>query len=168
MSNPEEPKKGFLSKVGAYAGKRFMPTSSQSIAKRFGEGSIKGAMGALKPKAYEPEDFKAGLHGRYADGGKARFNQLIAEEKLSDADLGRLAKHNTTLAVTYGITAIALLCFSLYCVVVAQSTYDYILAFANFCVFLALGSLTVRHDFNRWQIQQRAFPGFRAYIDRRW
>lgn len=159
---------GFVSKVGGYLGRRVMPTASQDMAKKFGMNSMRGAAEAIKPKKYDAEEFAAGHAGRYVDRGVARFGELMRENKLSESDLAHLMKRHSLLSIVYGVIAVILMLNSLYCIAVGTGAFDFFVALASFCVFLALSALAMRHDYASWQVKLRAFPGFRAYLNERW
>jgi hypothetical protein len=171
MSDDSEntgPKPGRAKRVGSYFGRRV----GNPFISRVGQETLSTGAGqarsVLKPERVTSQEVRGAIRGRYADGGRSRFQELMRENGLSAADLPRLEVMRTRqFRAMCLVSALALLIGA----AVPFFTDDWLITISGLIfglfslVFLAVG---VRHDFAAWQIRERRFGGLREYLDLRW
>jgi hypothetical protein len=165
---PQKEKGGRVSRVGSYFGRRVGNPFISRVGRESLSDGVSEAGGVLKPERVTREEVSGAIRGRYADGGRERFAQLMQEQGLGVADLPRLEGMRTRqFHAMCVISAIALLLGA----AVPFFTDDYLIMISGLIfglfslVFLAIG---LRHDFAAWQIRSRRFGGMREYLEERW
>lgn len=162
-----ERKKGFIARrsagIGRYVGRRFgSPHMAQGI-----KLSSRLAKEALKPKPLDPLEFKRGLDGRYKDGGRARFQEVMRENGVADHQLDDISSQHRSAFIVSVIASFVLLLIGIYIATTADTAIAVVYGAATSMMFLVMLAVAIRHDFNRWQIFERRFGGFREYLSLR-
>jgi len=163
-----EPKKGFLSRssrgVARYVGRRFGNQFANEVGRNSVTKGFKRAKETLRPVEMDRDDLRAGLNGRYNDGGKSRFEEALRETDTNNKQLAELAQYRRRAAYVMFAAAAGFLLFGASMIVRAgdfnEALYGFVTAFMSL-LFLAIG---ISHDFSRWQIEQRRFGGFMEYF----
>ncbi|MFG6573548.1 hypothetical protein ACGYLO_18290 [Sulfitobacter sp. 1A13353] len=163
-----EPKKGFISRssrgVARYVGRRFGNQFVNEVGRDLVTKGFNRAKETLTPVEMDRDDFRAGLNGRYEDGGKTRFEEVLRETNTNNRQLAALAQHRRRAAYVMFAAAAGFLLFGAVMIVRAggfnEALYGFVTAFMSF-IFLTIG---ISHDFVRWQIEQRRFGGFLEYF----
>lgn len=133
--------------------------SSQNI-----RGASSSALEAVRPLHFDREDFIAGYRGRHADGGRARFKKMVAEQKLSSEALRELRLYHLRLAALYSVAAWGALVYGLFVMFSADSMLAILGGASVSILFFAFMALCLRHDFSGWQIKVQRFGGFSEYL----
>jgi len=161
-------KPGRVKRVGSYFGRRVgNPFISRVGRETLSTGAVE-ARGVLKPERISQQEVRGAIQGRYADGGRLRFEDLMRHNGLGADDLPRLEAMRTrqfrAMCVVSGLSL-------LLGAGVPFFTDDWLIMISGLIfglfslVFLTVG---VRHDFAAWQIRERRFGGLREYLDQRW
>jgi len=163
-----EKKKGFLARraegTARYVGRRF---GNQFINKVGRDSLTKGAQHAkhtLTPREVDPEDFRAGLEGRYADGGVARFKAVMEASGVDDESLPGLAKYRRRAGLMMFAAAGGFLFLGAWMIIGAQGFNQVLFGFVTAFMSLLFVTIGINHDFSRWQIEQKRFGGFKEYL----
>ena len=117
-----------------------------------------------KPADLTREDVEAGLSGRYADGGKARFDELFEKEGWTEEGLAKRASRWRLQALFYLLGAIIALGASLAWVLTSPGWFAVLMLVPGLCVPLGLLAIALKADFAAWQIRSRRFGGLRDYF----
>jgi Zn-dependent protease with chaperone function len=160
-------KVGFLKRVGNYGSRRVLPDAMASNAKSNAKSSIAAAIDALRPNAVDPDELRSGYIGRYADGGRARFEKMVAKSGLDGGQLDMMAKHNRKLFILFLMSGLAGLAMGFY-MMFTEEIMVMILSGAAVCIVgLTMIATAVRYEFICWQITNRRFGGFREFLDQK-
>jgi hypothetical protein len=163
-----EKRKGFIARTGTgaarYAGRRF----GNSFINKVGIDSVlKGATNAkeaMSPEDLDVNEFKAGLEGRYKDGGVARFEEQMRIAGVTAKDLPALAKSRKVSAqVMFAASALFLL-IGAYMIITAQQGNNVLYGLSTASMSIIFIVTGIRHEFSRWQIEQRRFGGFKEFV----
>ncbi len=166
LEQPE--KKGRIARMGGYFGRRVGNPFITRVGRDTLYGGASEARGVLKPEPVSREEAHGAYHGRYADGGLARFSQVMAQRGVQDRDLAELEA--TRLRLFRFMAGLSLLTLVLGAAI-PFLTEDWLIMISGLIfglfslVFLAIG---LRHDFAAWQIRNRRFGGIREYLEDRW
>lgn len=166
MSGEERP--GRAARFGGYFGRRVgNPFINRVGRDTLSEGADRAGH-VLRPERVSREEARGALRGRYEDGGRARFAQLMSEKGVREGDLLELERMRVrqfrSMCV---ISAIALLLGAS----IPFLTDDPLIMMSGLIlglfslVFLAIG---LRHDLAAWQIRNRRFGGILEYAQDRW
>ena len=166
MSGGERP--GRISRIGGYFGRRV----GNPFISRVGRDTLTDGAGqaghVLRPARISREEARGALRGRYEDGGRARFAQLMAQEGLKERDLSELERMRVRqFRAMCAISALALLLGAAIPILTDDGLImksGLILGLFSL-VFLAIG---LRHDLAAWQIRNRRFGGILEYVHDRW
>ena len=163
-----EQRRGRTSRIGGYFGRRII---SPFVARVGRETIVDGADQArhvLRPERVSRQEAQGALRGRYEDGGRARFAQLMAQQGLKERDLADLERMRTRqFRAMCAVSALALLLGA----TIPFLTDDGLITMSGLIlglfslVFLAIG---LRHDLAAWQIRNRRFGGIFEYVNARW
>lgn len=164
----KEQKQGFLKRSGKgvvrYVGRRFGNSFINEVGVETLKESASRARHAIIPRKFDADEFRSGMNGRYEDGGISRFSEMMIENNLKDEDIPALRRQYTRSAGVMFISAAAFLMIGAYMMFVSdifiQTVCGFITSFVSF-LFIALG---LRHDFSRWQVENRRFGGFSEYL----
>lgn len=176
MSN-EEQKRGFFARRKDAAKNYTFQRMASPFMRQAGSEYVDTARHAILPRAFDKADFLAGYNGRYKDGGRARFQEIIAEEKrrlrvlsaekgveMSLPELPELAKARRRASLVmfagFGLSFIA----SIFFLINQNGGLDIFAGIAAFLGSMIFLGLAAQHDFSRWQIQERRMGGFREYL----
>ncbi len=158
---------GFFSRTGRRAGSwaanRVARGDMRARSRANYKEARRVAVDALKPKRIVPAEVKAGFEGRYADGGRGRFEEMRAAMDLSDNDLAHLAKRNAIASGIFGVSAFCFTAFGLFLVISADTALASLSGVATLFAALLFASMGITRDFAAWQIEMRAFTGLRTY-----
>lgn len=116
------------------------------------------------PAELTQDDITQGLDGRYADGGRARFSALVAQQGWSDADLNKRERSWRLQALIYLLGAVMALVGASAWVMVSSGWFAFIMLVPGLVVPLALLAVALKADFAAWQIRSRRFGGLREYF----
>jgi len=165
---PTKDQEGRVRRVGSYFGKRVGNPFISRVGRESLSGGAEEAGGVLRPERVSRDEVRGAIRGRYADGGRERFAQMMREQGVSAADLPRLeAMRVRQFRAMCVVSVLALLLGA----AVPFFTDDYLIMISGLIfglfslVFLAIG---LRHDFAAWQIRARRFGGMREYLEQRW
>lgn len=163
----ESEKKSIFRKMGGYSINRVQPKAIREASRdslRSGGGA---ALKALKPAKLDTGDIRDGLSGRYADGGKARFAEMVAQRDLSEDDLSDLVVVHLRDFRIYGLLAGIFLLIAI--LLIALTSAQFSAAGGIILSLFSLGAFAraIQSDFAAYQIRQRAFCGFNQYLKRR-
>lgn len=153
--------------IGRYGLRRIRsPELSRGNRRVIAQG-WRGALAALRPAPADKNDLRSGFSGRHADGGRARFAELVEASKLDDGALARIAAGHRNASYFFGAAALLVLIVGLQAIVGAASAISMVSGIAVALFGGVFAALAIRADFARWQIASRRFGGFREYLDRR-
>jgi len=163
-----ENKRGFLARRAQgtvrYVGRRIgNPFIAEVGIDNFKKGVV-GAREAMKPQKLDREDFQSGLNGRYADGGVARFAEIMKEADLKEDDLPQMQYTRRRSAIIMFISAALFVALGSYVMISGTGGRDILMGFVTAFVSFVLVAIGVREDFSRWQIQMRRIGGFLEYL----
>lgn len=161
-------KKGRIARVGGYFGRRVGNPFINRVGRETLSGGAEQARCVLRPERVSREEARGAYHGRYEDGGRARFAQVMAQQGVPERDLAGLEASRARLfRYMIGFSGVALT----FGAVIPFLTDDWLIMISGLIfglfsfVFLAIG---LRHDFAAWQIRNRRFGGIREYVEDRW
>lgn len=159
-----EPKPSFLRRAGRYGADRLRPESVRDASRTSLRGGKAAALKALRPKPFDPEDLKGGLQGRYEDGGKARFAEMVAEQGLSDDDLRAIEASHRAFFRIFSAVATAFLVLACAMIILGSGFLSFAGAavLALFSLATAIGAL--KSSFAAYQTRQRAFCSLSDYL----
>ncbi|MCE6959637.1 hypothetical protein LAZ40_11470 [Cereibacter sphaeroides] len=124
-------------------------------------------MAALRPAPFDLAEVKAGLAGRHADGGAARFRELVGQGGLSEEALSEIGTRHRARSLLNVVAAILAFGGGLW-VILAGSEVMTILGGAALAFFsLVFLTQAIRSDYAAWQVQVRRMDGFEAYLSGR-
>ena len=159
-------KPSIAGRISRYGMSRIRPAELQDAS----HGSIRdggaAAMAALRPESADIDEMKAGFDGRYDDGGRERFNQMMEESDLSEEDLAGIeAIHARDFRIFIGV-ALAFLASAIALIIWGEGILSF--AGSTVCVIFMFGSLAraLQADFSGYQVRMRAFCGLRQYLSR--
>lgn len=154
----------FLARSGRYGINRVLPESIRSASGETLRDGYREAMKTMAPRRIGMDELRNGYMGRYADGGRARFIEMVRSRNLRPEDLTAIAAGHArsflTFLVISGIfMAGAVMFMSLWSGAFAGLG-------AAILVLFALGSLVValQADFSGYQIRMQRFCGFSEYV----
>lgn len=154
-------------RVGTYGANRLMPAYNRDIASRTAKATLANVVDAIKPVRITREEALAGHHGRYTDGGRARFAEVMDANGVHEDDLPWIAaKHRKTCFILL-VGSLAMFVLAMTLLFSGSSFLVRASSIASVIGALSLAAAAMRHDFYAWQIGQRAFPGFKPYLDSR-
>lgn len=161
-------KKGMIRKFGdggvKYISRRFGNQFINKVGKDSLTGSYQAAKDTLKIKTASREELLGGFYGRYADGGRARFTQMMHMKGIKEDELPGMAavcRRDALITFAGGVLFLAIGAWS---ILNAAPAFTFIYTISTMVVSLVLFAVGLRHDFARWQIEQRRFGGFREYF----
>lgn len=161
-------KQGRIARVGGYFGRRVGNPFITRVGRETLYGGATEARGVLRPERVSREEARGAYHGRYEDGGRARFAQVMAQQGVPERDLAGLEA--TRVRLFRFMAALSLLTLTLGAAI-PFLTEDWLIMISGLIfglfslVFLAVG---LRHDLAAWQIRNRRFGGIREYLEDRW
>lgn len=161
-------REGRMSRIGGYFGRRIGNPFISRVGRETLTGSAEEARSALMPERITREEARSAILGRYPDGGRARFAQLMAQRGVHERDLHVLERMRVRqFRAMCTVSLIALLLGA----VIPFLTDDGLIMMSGLIfglfslVFLTIG---LRHDLAAWQIRNRRFGGIREYVEDRW
>ena len=164
MSKKE--KVGFIRRIGNYGSRRVVPDSVADQAKKNATGSVRVALDALRPNHIDPDELRAGYEGRYSDGGKNRFEVMVAQNDLDEHQLDRMSEHNHKIALAFLLGGVIGLVFGFYMMFTEDMMLMIFAGAATCIVGLTLFATSLRFEYISWQIANRRFGGFREFLER--
>ena len=167
-NNTDEEKKGFLARRSKGArryivrrfGNRFLEEGYRTL-----KNNMAGARHAMSPRKLDPDELREGFNGRYDDGGFARFAQVMREQKTGERDLIIMARKQKRNMIIMLIAGLVFFLLGAWTMVTAKQGQDILFGFSTSFMAFIFGLLAMRHDFSRWQIEERRFGGFREYLN---
>ena len=163
----DEAEQGFLKRrtkgVKRYVGRRF---GNQFLKAGYStvKSNMAGTRKAMTPKSFDLNEFRQGIEGRYEDGGVARFMQMVKEEKIGEQELERKIRNHAWSAMIMLIAAVIFFLIGSWMMITAERGPEILFGFTTSAMVFLFGVLAMRHDYSRWQIEQRRFGGFREYL----
>lgn len=161
-------KKGFLTRSAAATGRYMVHRFGYKFIRELGVDNFKkgasGARTAMTPLVLDRDDFNGGLNGRYTDGGVARFAEVMRENKVDASGLIYFQQARRRSAILMFIAAAVFLTFGVWQMFAAVRFQTFMMGFGTSFTSFVLIALGARHDFSRWQIQNRRMGGFREYL----
>ena len=161
----EKPKKSFLARVRTFGISRIRNPALLNRSKKNLAGSAQAATSSLAPKNLDVADFRAGLRGRYKDGGRARFAQMMDRQGLDLEQADDMRANHLRAGAIFALAAAVMLAFGIYSAATATNTAGLIAGISLCVVFFLFMALAIRHDFSAWQILARRFGGFNEYLE---
>lgn len=162
-SRDKAEKKPFSSRIAGYGARR-IAHRDEHVRRRLHVMKLKDALrGAVTVQRIDVMGVRQGWYGRYEDGGREAFAQLMEREGVDERALGKIAKWHSLASIGYLTAALAILVLS----VVQFTSYELslgLMAIAMFVVSLPLAALALRHAFAGWQVRRRRFGGLREYL----
>lgn len=161
-------KKGMIRRAGdggvRYISRRFGNQFINKVGKDNLTGSYQAAKKTLSIKPISKEELLGGFYGRYTDGGRARFTQMMHMNGIKEAELPTIAGLRRRDALITFAAAVLFLVIGAFSIAAADPAYLFIYISSTAIVSLVLFAVGIRHDFARWQIEQRRFGGFHEYF----
>lgn len=153
----------FSSRIAGYGARR-IAHRGEHVRRRLHVMKLKDALkGAVAVEKIDILGARQGWHGRYEDGGREAFAQLMEREGIDERALEAISRQHSVASAAYLATALSLLVLS-----VAQFvSYDLtlgVMAVAMQVASLPLVALALRHAFAGWQVRQRRFGGLGEYL----
>lgn len=131
-------------------------------------GSAAEARSVLRAEKISRDEVRSAMNGRYADGGRERFQDLMRERGLSERDLAPLERMRSNQFLWMCLISLVTLLLGASIPFMTDDPLITVsgLIFGLFSlVFIMIG---LRHDFSAWQIRNRRFGGVREYVSERW
>lgn len=166
-SGPEQ-KRSRIARVGGYFGRRIGNPFINQVGRDTLYDGADEARNALRPERVSRAEVHGAYQGRYPDGGRARFAQVMAQQGVPERDLPHLAAMRARLFHTMCVIGLITLCLG---TAVPFFTDDWLIMISGLIfglfslIFFLIG---LRHDFAAWQIRNRRFGGIREYLQDRW
>ena len=157
-------RKPLLARVGNWGVSRIRKPELIERSANNVRGATNSALDAVRPAEFDKEDFFAGYRGRHADGGKARFNEMVETRGLAGTQLNMIRAQHLRLALIFVAAAAAALFYGLYMMFTAGELLGIFGGAAVSALFFAFMALSLRHDFAAWQLKVRRFGGFSEYL----
>ncbi len=161
-------KDGFFARkakgTAKYVGRRFGNQFSNKVGRDSLKLSAERARATMIPTEIDPKDFRAGLEGRYEDGGISRFSQAMRDAGIPEAYLPILARQRRRASIIMFAAAAGFLLFGASMIIRADGFNDGLFGFATAFMSLLFMAIGINHDFSRWQIHHRRFGGFKEYL----
>ncbi|MEY8799510.1 hypothetical protein AB9K35_04220 [Leisingera sp. XS_AS12] len=167
MKKEKPTKEPLLSRVGTWGKNRFRKPELIALSRRNVRSATTAALDAMKPARFDRSEFMKGYHGRYQDGGRARFAQVVSESKLSEAHIRGMDIQHFRIALIFAAASVASIGFGLYTLIVGTGLLSLLSGASLGAVFFLFLALAIRHDFSSWQINARRFGGLSEYLDAR-
>lgn len=162
-SKQKAERKPLVGRLAGYGARR-IAHGGEHTRRRLHIMSLKSALqGAMTVQRIDVTGARQGWNGRYEDGGRAAFAELVKREGLSEQGLQQIARWHSWAAMGYLAAALAVLVLA----VIQFTSYDLslgLMAVAMFVVSLPLAALALRHAFAGWQIRERRFGGLGEYL----
>ena len=163
-----EERKGFLKRRAEGAGRYVRSRIGNRYINEVGTSTVRqtvsSAREAMTPRAWDSDEMGAGFRGRYADGGVARFAEVMRERGLGTSDLQALAAQRQRNARIMFAAAGGFLLFGLAMVVSASDFEDILHGLVTSFPSAIFGALGLRSSFERWQLTERRFGGLLEYF----
>jgi hypothetical protein len=118
----------------------------------------------FKPREIDKADAKAGYVGRYRDGGRTRFTDLVAAHRLTEDDLRAKVREWRSHAAVFAAGAFLMLIAGLTWMIFSPGGFSAFVGLAALSLSAALLALAGKCDYSAWQIEQRRFAGLRDYL----
>lgn len=154
----------FLARSGRYGINRVLPESIRTASGETLRGGYREATKTMAPRRIGMDELRHGYMGRYADGGRARFAEMVRGQKLRAEDLDAIAAGHARSFLTFLVISGIFMAGA----VMFMSLWSGALAGlgAAILVLFALGSLVValQADFSGYQIRMQRFCGFSEYV----
>jgi hypothetical protein len=167
MSKDAAQKPGFTARTLGWGAKKFRHPEVSGVSRQVVSSGARAAIAAIRPTRADFQDLRAGVSGRYEDGGAARFRDLVASSGLEEADLPEISLRHRRQALVNLAVSVFVLAVSIAMIISSSQTVG-ILGGAGFSIFsLVFAALAIRSDFSAWRIDVRRMDGFKAYIDHR-
>ena len=147
-----------------YIGKRFGNRFINEVGREAMKSSVALAKETILPKKADPEEIRSGYHGRYKDGGKARFQQMVVEENLSENRLDELAYDLRNQARVVFCSGLFFLLLGVFISFTGESWSALRNGLGTSLASLIFIALGLRQDFCRWQVEERRFGALREYL----
>jgi hypothetical protein len=167
MTKKSEKTNGFVGRVAGWGFRKVRNPEISAVSRKTLTGGISAARESITPVNLDLDEIRAGLKGRYEDGGAARFLEIMTASGIDEDQLPDMAsRHRRQAAMNL---AIALLVAAVsFAMILTSGTRFGILGGAGFSIFsLAFLSLSIRSDFSAWRITERRMDGFKSYLDHR-
>ena len=166
MSDDQEA--GFITRrargVTRYVGRRFGNPFIREVGRESLSRGVTHAKAALMPPKTSREEIELGLQGRYRDGGRERFREMMRMQQVVEQDLAELAANRRRAAIICFLGSAVCLAIGTVLMVQAGSVSEKIFGFVTSFTSITLLAIGIRHDFSRWQIVNRRFGGLREYL----
>lgn len=167
MAKSAESKKGIGRRVAGWGIRKFRNPAISAASRKTLTGGFSAAREVLKPEKMNVDEIRAGLKGRYEDGGAARFREVVEASGLSEDQLPEMVLRHRRQALLNIAISIAIVAASFSMILNSANTIG-ILGGAAFSIFsLVFLTLAIRSDFSAWRIRMRRMDGFKAYLDDR-
>lgn len=163
----KEPRGGILSRIGGYGVRRVRDQRLVAKSRKNFSGAISAIGEAMTPTPLNPGEIRKGLDGRYADGGKSRFEAEMARRNLTKTQLDNIAFGHVRTALIFMAAAAGCFGLAAWWMLSGHGLNGFIYGLAVFVAVLVFVAMSVRHDYSAWQIRQRRFGGFRDYLQSR-
>lgn len=161
-------KQGFFRKLGGgskrYISKRFGNEYIKEVGRDNLKGSYEAAREAMRLEKISKDELKRGIYGRYADGGRSRFKQVMSEQGVKEEDLPTMVVERRRNALIMFLSAIGFLAFGAWSIFGSGTDHILIYVMSTLIASLILFALSLRHDFARWQLENRRFGSFAEYF----
>lgn len=163
----EEPRRGFLTRVSSYGKGRFRDQRLVGKSRKNITGAISAIGEAMKPAAMDPDEFRKGVSGRYADGGRGRFKNEMGRRKLNEHQIDLIADGHLRIALVFLCSGAGSFALAAWWMLSGQGLNGFLFGVGIFIAVLVFVALSIRHDYAAWQIRERRFGGFRDYVESR-
>lgn len=162
MSDTE--KKSTFRRAGAFGLNKVRPESVRSASRMSIGSGRKAAMEALRPESIDIQEAKTAFKGRYEDGGKQVFAQMVRSNNLSEEDLKAIHDRHRQYAMIYTALSAVFFLIALGMILFTSGQFS-IFSSIVLCLF-SFGSLIrgVQSDYAAYQVRTRSFCGIHAYL----
>lgn len=147
-----------------YVGKRMILGYDAERHKARLARTVGDAKATLTVSKADGKDLRAGYRGRYEDGGRARFAQMVQGENLDDVQIDAMGTHHRTLTIAFLLASFAALLGALYFLFMSESALESLTGITLLMVMLTFLSMALRHHFSAWQIRNRRFGGLGEFL----
>lgn len=146
---------------------RIRPKDVAGASRHILRQGARGTLESLKPQKVSRQEIMGAIAGRYGDGGRARFAEMVELRQVSDRDIEKLIASNRRAVLVFIGGAILFLAIGVGSMIAGVSLLSILGGFATSLVSFIFIAIALRADFSAWQLAERRFGGLSEYFDAR-
>lgn len=147
-----------------YVSRRVQPGVQAERQRRHLSHGLTRARETLTPVEADRDDLKQGYKGRYPDGGRARFAEMVAAEGLGEAEIEAMRVHHRVLSIVFLAASFGCILGTIWTLLQASSVLETATGITLLILMLTFLSMALRHHYSEWQIRERRFGGLGEFL----